>query len=370
MGGPAGGLTGVRVLFDAFWWTSGPVSNRQVLREVVRHWVRLHPEDEVHLALRHRDREAALADLADLPVASTVTTRLWPHGVAAIADYPRLARKVGADVTLTHNFTPVVGRSAVFVHDVMFQTDPGWFTRPERLYYSLIPLLLPRADVVMTSSRNEARRIAARNPRVADVEPVGLAVGTELAGARPQRPEGVDEGQPYVLSVGRLNVRKNLGLTFAAALRSGAVGPDLPLLVVGEKEGVAVQVSPEVRRAVEDGSIRFLGRLSDAELVWLYGHARLFVYLSLDEGFGLPPLEALTFGAPLLVSDIAVFRETVGGQATFTDPHDVDAAAAAIARLVREGTPVTSPRLPTWDECVERMRSAVVHSLTTAPQRT
>lgn len=345
----------MRVLFDAYWWVRGPVSNRQVQREIVRHWVEEFPEDEAVLVLRHAD-----AGVADLPGrAHAVTTRLWPHGVASIVRYPQLAKDAGADVIVTHNFTPWSGRSAVFVHDVMFQTNPEWFTRPERLYYSLGPRLLPRADVVATSSAHEAERIAARNPRVrGPVHAIGLAVGTGLRDARPVRPAGVGDEQRFVLSVGRLNVRKNLGRTFEGALASGAVDTDRPLLVVGEPEGVSTAVDPAVRHAIDTGAIRFLGRIDDGGLAWLYQHAELFVFLSLDEGFGLPPLEALSFGCPVLASDIAVLRETLGDRATYVDPRDVDAIAKALSGPTAHAS--GDPVLPDWRDTVRRLRSAVL----------
>lgn len=347
----------MRVLFDGYWWGRGPVSNRQVQREIVRHWVDAFPDDEAVLVLRHAD-----AGAADIPPRATVlTTRLWPHGLASIVHYPRLARTVGADVIVTHNFTPWSQRSAVFVHDVMFQTSPEWFTRAERAYYWFIPRLLPRADVVATSSRHEAERIAARNPRVRGaVEAIGLAVGTELAEADPVRPDGVGADERFVLSVGRLNVRKNLGRTFEGALASGAVSPARPLLVVGEPEGVRLEVEPPVRRAIDDGTVRFLGRVDDAGLAWLYSHAELFVFLSLDEGFGLPPLEALSFGCPVLASDIPVLRETLGPHARYVDPLDVAAISRSLAELGDAPARVVPPVLPRWEHTVRRLRSAVL----------
>ncbi len=347
----------MRILFDAYWWVRGPSSNRHVQREIVRHWVEAFPEDEAVLVLRRSD--AAVADLP--PGTLAVTTPLWPHGVASILHYPHLARRAGADVVVAHNFTPWSGRRAVFVHDVLFQTNPSWFTRTERIYYSLIPRLLPRADVVATSTHHEAERIARCNPRLrGPVHPVGLAVRTGLLEVTPTRPDVVEDGEPFILSVGRLNVRKNLGRTFDAALVSGTIDAHRPLVVVGEPEGVRTEVEPDVRRAIASGAIRLAGRVDDSELAWLYAHAERFVFLSLDEGFGLPPLEALAFGCPVLASDIPVLRETLGDRVRYVDPLDRRAIAAA---LTGEVPRVDPGPLPTWAETVQRLRSAVLASL-------
>ena len=85
----------------------------------------------------------------------------------------------------------------------------------------------------------------------------------------------------------------------------------------------------EVGRAVSEGLVRCVPHVTDAELAWLYAGADLFVYLALDEkGFGLPPVEALHFGTPVVVSDIAVFHENLGSLASYVNPHDVTAIAA------------------------------------------
>lgn len=356
----------MRVLLDAFWWANGPMANRQVQRELIWHWARQFPQDQLVLAVRRRDLDKVRQDLP--PGARAVASHLYPHGIAAILEYPLLARRVHADAIMSHNFAPVVGPSAIFVHDVLFQTDPAWFTRLERAYFSLMPLMFPRAGVILTSSHNEAARVGRANPRLRPAVPIGLAVGTTLAGATPVRPAAAAALDDYVLSVGRLNVRKNLAVAFDAALGSGEVTADRPLLVVGEREGVGVALSPTIRDAVERGAIRFAGFVTDGELAWLYAHARLFVYLSLDEGFGLPPLEALNFGCPVLVSDLPVFHETLGEQATYTDPQDVAAAAAQIARMVRTPTPVADPALPDWDQCAARLRAAVLGIVRTTPR--
>jgi glycosyltransferase involved in cell wall biosynthesis len=352
----------MRVLFDGFWWVRGPVSNRQVLREFVLAWAQQHPGDELIVAVRHRDREAARADL---PAAVTIVgTRLSPQGVSAIAELPFVARRVHADITITHNFTPAFGTSAVFVHDYMFLTSPEWFTLKERAYFSLMPLTARRARWLFTSSRSEADRISGLSGG-REVIPIGLAVGSGLAHARPRKPTGLEgiDGR-FLLCVGRLNARKNLATTIQAALASGRVTEPTPLLIVGEPQGRHAELPPDVAEAVRCGAVRFLGFIDDDELAWLYGNASALLFLTRDEGFGLPALEALHFGAPLVMSDLPVFRETVGERATFVDPMDVPAIAAAIQALPPRIESLDTTTIGySWDLSVRRMREAVVARL-------
>ncbi len=82
----------------------------------------------------------------------------------------------------------------------------------------------------------------------------------------------------------------------------------------------------------------------------------------MDEGFGLPPLEALSFGCPVLVSDIDVFRELLGDHATYCDPRDIgDATSAILAADSRRLDP--APGFAGWDDCVRRLRAAIAQTL-------
>ncbi|MGI9821977.1 glycosyltransferase family 4 protein [Agromyces sp. Marseille-Q5079] len=352
----------MRVLFDAFWWGRGPVSNRQVMREFVWAWAEQFPDDELVVAVRSRHVAIARAELpAEVRI---VGTRMSPQGVSAIIELPLIAARVRADVMLVHNFTPVFGRSAVFVHDFMFLRSPGWFTRKELAYYRLMPLTLGRASVVFTSSETEATAIRPY-ARGRAVIPVGLAVGRTLDGAEPRRPAALDGVDEFLLSVGRLNVRKNIAAALQGALDSGTVSPAAPVVVVGEAQGKSSDLPAGLERAASDGTVRFLGRTDDAELAWLYGHARGLVFLSLDEGFGMPTLEAVRFGAPVVASDIPVFREILGARATYADPHDVAAIAAAIRALPAraELDPVSPAELGyEWRASVRSMRDALAAS--------
>lgn len=350
----------MHVLFDGYWWRSGPVSNRQVMREFVLAWEREFPEDSLTVAVRRRDLEAVRDDIPSR--IALVGTRLWPHGVSMIVELGRVARLVHADVALVHNFTPPFGRTATFIHDVMFLTNPEWFTVKERAYFALMPLTLPRARWVFTSSEAEAHRISHVAPMHPQVAAVGLGVGRELVTATPRRPAALDGIDEILLSVGRLNARKNLAFSIEAAVASGRATAATPLIVVGEPEGRRATFPPAVASAVASGAVRFLGFVDTDELAWLYGHARVFLFLSLGEGFGMPALEAAHFGAPVVASDSLVFREILGDHAHYADPADLPAAVAAIREAWRQGrhAPVSAESLGySWELSVRRIREVI-----------
>jgi len=347
----------MRVMFDAYWWQRGPGANRTVQRELIRAWARQFPDDRIVVALR------ADADARDLPTgASVVRTRAWPHAASNRWELPLLARRERADVIVCHNFTPAAGDALVFVHDVMFEEHPEWFSRAERLYFRPMLPWARRASVVATSTRTEAARMLRHAPALPAPVVTGLGVPPGLLAA-PRRPELVPEGAEFALTVGRLNVRKNLETVMLAASHATRIAPRSPLYVVGgtAHSGVASTVPERARPLLDDGRIVMLGGVPDEELAWLYANTALTISLSLDEGFGMPAVEAAHFGSPLLASDIPVFRETVGDCAAFVPPLDELAAARALdaAWGVRPAGGGRSVDRYSWDAAVRALRGAI-----------
>jgi glycosyltransferase involved in cell wall biosynthesis len=351
----------MRVLFDAYWWATGPISNRSVLREFVLSWVKRYPEDDVAVAVPYSAIPLARLELEGL--ASVTGTRLSPHGLSNILELPIIAKRFRADITVAHNFSPFLGRSAVFIHDFIFKSNPEWFTFKERAYFALMPLSSPRASLVLTSTRSEALRVQTYGHLKARPTAIGLGLGGHLLSATATRPPSLPQLTGFVVSVGRLNVRKNIAKTIEAAIVSGSLTRDRPLIVVGEASGRGMSISPEIQLAMDEGKVLFMGRVDDAELKWLYQNAQLFVFLTLDEGFGMPILESLSLGTPMIVSDIPVFREILGNAATFVDPTDRDAISTALNRALEHPLPSEDGseilEYFTWDGAVDRMRDAI-----------
>ena len=166
----------MKVLFDGYWLVDGPPSGRRVVDSFLRTWAAGWPDDELVVAVPRREQEQVAALLADLPV-ELRTVRRSPHGVAAMTEMGSLAADV--DVVLAQNYTPLRSRAvrATFIHDLMFEEHPEFFTRNERLYFAGMPWSARFADLVLTSTRAEADRIARTRPRLAGkVVPVGLSV--------------------------------------------------------------------------------------------------------------------------------------------------------------------------------------------------
>lgn len=356
----------MRVVFDAFWYVDGPPSQRHVLREIVATWSDLFPADELILVVRRRTSSAAIESAPD--GVRVRSSRLYPHALLATLSVGRVARAEGATGVLSHNFAPRfrAGVSAIFLHDVLFVDHPEWFTRFERVYFSFMPRLIKRADIVFTSSVTEVDRIA-RVTRAPAIAPVGIGLSEELIGVASD--DGVGRRlalaqHSFLLAVGRLNVRKNLGRTIAGLLGSGSISKQRPLVVVGSGDGKGEVLSAAAEAAVEEGTLIFAGHVTDAELRWLYENAAAAIFASLGEGFGMPPVEAAYFGCPLVVSDLPVFRETVGEWATFVDPMSPEDIARGVVEVLARARPhrdsVHWLEKYNWRDTVQALRARMI----------
>jgi glycosyltransferase involved in cell wall biosynthesis len=237
---------------------------------------------------------------------ATVVRDLWwyPHGL------PHEAR--GMDVLHCPTFRGPVRSSVpvvVTVHDLAVLRHPGTFNQWTRRYSRFAVPRVARA----------ARRLIAVSEftRGEMVELLGVPAERirviPNAVAEPFGPVGPAADGDYVLAVGTLEPRKNLAAAQRAARRLA-----VPLKVVGAKGWGGVEV---------DG---WLGRVSDEELAALYRGARCLVYPSLYEGFGIPVLEAMACGTPVVTSVGGATEEVAGGAAVLVDPHVPAAIAAGI----------------------------------------
>jgi glycosyltransferase involved in cell wall biosynthesis len=141
----------------------------------------------------------------------------------------------------------------------------------------------------------------------------------------------------FILFVGTIEPRKNLqtlARAFAELLHST---PHRPQLVIAGKAGwLMSDFHSDLKLAGVDDKVCFTGYVGDEELRALYSSCSLFVYPSIYEGFGLPPLEAMACGAPVVTSDISAIRETVGTAARLVSPLDVEGLAGVMARLLTD----------------------------------
>jgi glycosyltransferase involved in cell wall biosynthesis len=218
------------------------------------------------------------------------------------------------------NTGPVqVPNQVLSVHDLSPLDHPEWYSAPFALWYrGLWSALLPRVRKILVPSEFVKRRVIAR------FGPLPISIVTEGVDTHMFHPEACTRSLElpgcYVLFVGSLQPRKNLESLLAAWQRISCELPDTWLLIAGA-------TGPSFRRAVPAGKlerVRLLGYVPDDELPGLYAGALLLVLPSHEEGFGLPVLEGMACGTPVLVSDGGALPETAGDAGMIfrlTDPN-------------------------------------------------
>ncbi len=234
-------------------------------------------------------------------------------------------------------------RRVITVHDLAFLRYPHLLTRAAARYYGQIDRAVRRADHIIAVSQSTKQDLM----NLLGVPEKKITVIYEAADEvfRPlPREESAAEVRrrynlpaDYILFVGTIEPRKNLNTLILAyhALRTEH-HLDPPLVFAGEHGWLA----DEVYSLVEELDLRdrcfFLGRVSTAELVYLYNAARVLAHPALYEGFGLPPLEAMACGTPVIVSNVSSLPEVVGNAALLVDPTDVEAWTVALHRLLTD----------------------------------
>ena len=140
---------------------------------------------------------------------------------------------------------------------------------------------------------------------------------------------------PYLLAVSSVNHRKNFISVLEAFQVFKKYNKDVRLYVIGDICNSNFK-KIDIDRFRNDSRIVFLGRISDEELVNYYSNALAFIFPSLYEGFGLPPLEAQMCGCPVLVADIPPLHEVIENSGIYCDPHNIDSIAEGIKKVIGE----------------------------------
>lgn len=336
---PAGRYNGVmHVLLDARPILAAKTGDRSYWLGLCRALPAAWPEWRFTVALDGAPEPGLLPDLPNLSVAVEPRPggRLWP-----VVALPRLARRLRVDlVHLQYVAPPYLPCPFVTtVHDVSFALFPHYFTwRDGTWLRTLVPPSARRAAAVVADSET-TRADLLRLWRLVPDRVRTLSLGLDAA----YRPDAEQASaarakwalpERYLLSVGVLQPRKNLAGLVAAYGRSRAEhGLTEPLVVVGKTGWLAQPIFDRVADLGLTDHVRFLGYVPDDDLPGLYGGALFTLYPSLYEGFGLPPLESLACGTPVIVSTTPALAETAGPVAPMLPPEDTAAWAAAMARL-------------------------------------
>lgn len=260
----------------------------------------------------------------NLKIIGTNTGHKWEQW-----DLPRYLHQNSKPLLLNLcNTAPLFyNRSLVTVHDVCFAKHKEWYSTYFMLFYNmLVPRILKKSIAVFTVSQFSKQEIISYFKIAASkihVIPNAVSNSFEINDSEPIQKEKI------VLSVASIDPRKNQSTLVKAFEKLKLTGWNLVLV------GARHQAFSNNKVSVSSNeNVRWTGYLEDYDLVRLYHKASIFVYPSLYEGFGIPPLEAMTAGCPVLVSDIPSLRETCGNAAVYFEPLNADELSRKMSELI------------------------------------
>lgn len=259
---------------------------------------------------------------------------------------PRAVRRARVDVLHAPAYTaplwspvPVV----LTIHDVSYERHPQWYPyRRDWARRAFYRMSAGAAAEILTVSRFSAAEIAAAYRVSTDrmtVTPLGVddAFTTAGGGRRVELPRGVRV--PYLLHVGDLHERRNLPMLVGAMLTARLAGDDtraLSLVLVGTDRGIGESLGAMADRAGCPDAVVRLDSVPERRLRALYEHAVALTYPSRYEGFGLPLIEAMACGTPVIASNVASMPEVMGDAGLLLDPLDEAVWSRTIVEVMRD----------------------------------
>lgn len=266
--------------------------------------------------------------------------RNWPVGSVYHSPFFPIPAEVGKSQHL---------RPVMTIHDLIPLQRPDWFREGEQTVRQVIDSLTPETHVVCVSEATRTDFLNYTNFSSKQVTTIPLAASRELFYpvtdpdqiADVQRRFGI-MGGGYILSLATFEPRKNIDhliRSFAKLVDKRAIPDDFNLVLVGTKGWKTEQIMAEISRVEHlQSRIILTGFVPDEDLAPLYSGALAFVYPSLYEGFGLPPLEAMQCGLPVITSNQSSLPEVVGDAALLVPPTDSDALCHALLTLINSSS--------------------------------
>ena len=330
----------IRLGIDAKWYFQGPPSGHMVVKNLVDAIIDNNGDQfQLYLILGKKDKRKAerhfpaaislifLADIANL--------------LSNLFLSPFVALTHRLDVILFQNFVSLWPRRLcriAYIHDVLFLDYPTYYSKGELLYFKNMKYLAKKADKIITISTSEKQRLI--DHKIKDGNHIAVVYHGVNEKFKPLSfyPQEIINGVNlkyklpvrYLLFVGRVNPRKNL----TALLKALSLLDDdtIPLVITGENMVGYPELDQLLKTYENRERVIFTGHICEEDLYLVYARATVFCYPSYAEGFGLPPLEAMQCGIPVVVSGLTAMPEICGEAAIYIKPD----SSADIAEKINE----------------------------------
>lgn len=312
--------------FDAKWYFEGPISGKMVVKNLLKHMMHNRKHSIVPI-FRYKDRTKVKKEFGNI---DCIYSKFNNPLISNVFEIPFIINSRKIDVIIFQNFSPFFGRfkKINYIHDIIFEDRPDFFSLLERIYFFPMKYLSRKADLVITISQNEKQRIL-RKKYSKNVEYVYHGVDKSLHSFSDLDRKNIRLPEKYILAVGRLNIRKNI----TTLVKSFALIDDkeIKLVIVGEKswKNEEISIDDDVK-----SRIIFFKNISNKELGLIYSKSHIFCFLSIDEGFGLPIIEAMSFGIPTILSNCSVMPEVGKNAGVKVDPMNTEDIVKSINSLI------------------------------------
>jgi glycosyltransferase involved in cell wall biosynthesis len=260
----------------------------------------------------------------------------WLQGLR----WPAILKREGCDIWDNFNmplFRSPVGRTILLIHDIRHITVYGSSVR-KYLSKMVMDRAMAQCDRLITVSESTRNEILARYPSLnvsviyncVDPALFQIASPADLQRVRDAHNLPAD----FVLAVGHFEPRKNYRNLITATSLLHDRGRDIPLVIAGNNNGELDLLRKHIDGLGVQANVTILCGLSDLEIACLYRLSKLFVFPSYYEGFGIPILEAMASGCPMVLSDIPIFREITEGRGVYFDHSKPESIASAIDHVL------------------------------------
>lgn len=219
------------------------------------------------------------------------------------------------------------------IHDIAFLKYPNTYSKSFlMLYRFMIPRIIASSEHTFTVSefsKEEVVRYYSKESLGKDISVIYNAVDDDFKSVVDPDLQSV----PYLVAVSSLNERKNLHAVLESFVNLGDEFNDTHLYIIGDLKSDSFKTL-NFDRYKANPRIKFLGRVNDAALIRYYSNAKAFIYPSLYEGFGIPPLEAQKCGCPVIVSNVSSLPEVFQESALYCDPYSIVSLKNAIEEIL------------------------------------
>jgi glycosyltransferase involved in cell wall biosynthesis len=330
----------MRIGIDAKWYYEGPPSGKLVVVNLIREFAVCNTNHEFIIFLDRRFKKTTFPHNGK----NIRLVYVWAGNnlLSNLFILPIVASRHRLDALFYQNFTSPFGSYAKItcIYDVIFVTHPEYYTLLERIYFLPIKLLAKFATRLATISYSEKQRLIDNSyARSSDIDVVYLGVGSCFKPKSVQSIELLERveiryklPQSFLLYVGRLNSRKNVpNLLRACALLKNK---NIPLVLVGTYDWKTENLERILEQLRIKERVMFLGSVESEELGLIYSLSTIFCFPSFEEAFGLPPLEAMASGIPVVVSKSSSIPEVCGDAGNYVDANDPNDIAKMIDELL------------------------------------